>query len=207
MAPVGTPVLLVGGGAAPSTRTQAALLLHLASPRANGPFVRLACHAGGHATDAASLLTAARDGTVCLDEVDQLSPSSQRTLLTELRRGALSRLGDAPASGRARVVATAGRPLAERARTHPFLAALAVELGAVTLRVPPMLTLLEGLDTAPEAPSGSLAETVRRHILATLEAAGGNRAEAARRLGISRATLYAKLEALGPQHRAAEGSS
>jgi transcriptional regulator of acetoin/glycerol metabolism len=40
----------------------------------------------------------------------------------------------------------------------------------------------------------TLAELERRHVLATVDRCRGNLAEAARQLGISRSTLYAKLE-------------
>ncbi len=46
---------------------------------------------------------------------------------------------------------------------------------------------------APDGPH-SLEEVERRHIRAAVERCGGNLAEAARQLGISRSTLYAKLE-------------
>ena len=50
----------------------------------------------------------------------------------------------------------------------------------------------------PPAPTGNepatLAEMERRHVLATVDRCRGNLAEAARQLGISRSTLYAKLE-------------
>ncbi|MBC7311644.1 MAG: sigma-54-dependent Fis family transcriptional regulator, partial [Rhizobium sp.] len=45
------------------------------------------------------------------------------------------------------------------------------------------------------APAGTLEEVERRHILAVLEEAGGDREEAARRLGISRKTIDRKLVA------------
>jgi len=43
----------------------------------------------------------------------------------------------------------------------------------------------------------SLADVEREHILTTLRAVGGNKAEAARRLGMDRKTLYRKLEGFG----------
>ncbi|MBK9001785.1 MAG: sigma-54-dependent Fis family transcriptional regulator [Myxococcales bacterium] len=43
----------------------------------------------------------------------------------------------------------------------------------------------------------SLEEVERRHIQVVLRAVGGNKVQAARRLGIDRATLYRKLERLG----------
>lgn len=49
-----------------------------------------------------------------------------------------------------------------------------------------------GGDGAVVEPSDSLMAVERRHILAVLEACGGNRAEAARRLGVSRKTIDRK---------------
>ena len=42
----------------------------------------------------------------------------------------------------------------------------------------------------------SLQEVERRHIAVVLRAVGGNKVQAARKLGIDRATLYRKLERL-----------
>jgi transcriptional regulator of acetoin/glycerol metabolism len=56
---------------------------------------------------------------------------------------------------------------------------------------------LPGLDAAPATPEGpadaSLAEVEKAHILRVLEAVGGHRGRAARRLGISEATLFRRL--------------
>jgi DNA-binding NtrC family response regulator len=49
-----------------------------------------------------------------------------------------------------------------------------------------------GPDAAGMEPAESLQAVERRHILAILEACGGNRAEAARRLGVSRKTIDRK---------------
>ena len=52
----------------------------------------------------------------------------------------------------------------------------------------------------PAAPAGTadtleaLADVERRHILAVLDAVGGNKQDAARVLGIDRRTLYRKLD-------------
>jgi len=55
-----------------------------------------------------------------------------------------------------------------------------------------------GADARPRAAAGATLEAVERaHILATLADAGGNRAEAARRLGIGTATLFRKLKQYG----------
>ena len=45
--------------------------------------------------------------------------------------------------------------------------------------------------------SGTLEETEKAKILAVLEEVGGNRTKAAERLGISRRTIYRKLEEYG----------
>jgi two-component system response regulator HydG len=45
----------------------------------------------------------------------------------------------------------------------------------------------------PGAGAASLEEVERETILKTLEASGGNKSEAARRLGITRRTLHQKL--------------
>jgi DNA-binding NtrC family response regulator len=50
-------------------------------------------------------------------------------------------------------------------------------------------------DTDTEEAVESLYAVERRHILAVLEASGGNRAEAARRLGVSRKTIDRKCAA------------
>ncbi len=58
----------------------------------------------------------------------------------------------------------------------------------------------EDIRSAARTPQGRvepLSEAVRRHVLAALEAAGGNKTRAAEMLGIDRSTLYARLKAYG----------
>jgi two-component system, NtrC family, response regulator HydG len=50
-----------------------------------------------------------------------------------------------------------------------------------------------GPRTLPASPDATLGEMERRHILGMLERCGGNKAESARRLGITKRTLYNKL--------------
>jgi len=61
-------------------------------------------------------------------------------------------------------------------------------IGAAEEQVPP---------SAPAAVDLSLDEVEKRHILAVLEASGGNKAEASRRLGVSRKTLDRKCAEWG----------
>jgi two-component system, NtrC family, response regulator HydG len=51
--------------------------------------------------------------------------------------------------------------------------------------------------TAPGGGTSSLEEVERETILRTLAGAGGNKSEAARRLGITRRTLHQKLRKYG----------
>ena len=51
--------------------------------------------------------------------------------------------------------------------------------------------------TMPGADAASLEEVERKTIIRTLAAAGGNKSEAARRLGITRRTLHQKLKKYG----------
>lgn len=63
--------------------------------------------------------------------------------------------------------------------------------------------LLTDQQTEPEEPSDSpgellpLSEVERRHVLAILDAVGGNKSEAARILGVDRKTLQARLQRYG----------
>jgi transcriptional regulator of acetoin/glycerol metabolism len=50
---------------------------------------------------------------------------------------------------------------------------------------------------APEMPDFTLQAAEREQILRALQASGGKRVEAARRLGLSRRTLYRKLSRYG----------
>jgi len=70
-------------------------------------------------------------------------------------------------------------------------------LGHYPLEALAMADAASDLDAAvPDAPE-SLAEVEKRHMLAVLEASGGNKTEAARRLGISRKTLERKCALWG----------
>ena len=64
----------------------------------------------------------------------------------------------------------------------------------------------EVLDATPSAPELSAADDQRTRILEALRTTGGNRAQAARLLGIGRATLYRHLKVLGIQRKSTEES-
>jgi DNA-binding NtrC family response regulator len=66
---------------------------------------------------------------------------------------------------------------------------------------PPLVATMDASDLVP------LDEVERRYILRVLEAAGGNKASAARLLGLDRKTLYRKLERWGASEPGAESDS
>jgi DNA-binding NtrC family response regulator len=81
--------------------------------------------------------------------------------------------------------------------TDPVLARRAVgEIGAAATVRRDDIVRYE-LPQSAGAPLTTLEEAERRHILAVLEATGGNRTRAAHILGIERKTLSRKLERFG----------
>ncbi|MFO0612257.1 MAG: sigma-54 dependent transcriptional regulator [Polyangiaceae bacterium] len=134
-----------------------ASLLHAASPRARGPFVRFNCAAiaedvaeselFGHAKGAFTGAVAARlgyfaqahRGTLVLDEVGELSPRLQPKLLRALQSGEIQPVG-APGVARVdvRVVACTHRDLLGEARAGRFREDLFYRLSVVELEVPPL---------------------------------------------------------------------
>ncbi|HET8732196.1 MAG TPA: sigma 54-interacting transcriptional regulator [Anaeromyxobacteraceae bacterium] len=76
-------------------------------------------------------------------------------------------------------------------------AALRAAGGAIALRHLPEEVRGGAVRRVPEAAARRTGALDPEEILRTLEACGGNRAEAARRLGISRVTLWKRLKALG----------
>ena len=260
--------------------------LHSLSPRANGPFVAVECaalngnlleselfgHAKGAFTDAVTRrigrFEAADGGTISLDEISEISPSTQVKLLRVLETRSFERLGSSETiKTDIRIVAACNRDLAQLVREGKFREDLYYRLAVIDIRLPalrerrgdiPLLVtrflnefsaangnrvtgitpaamkLLESYDwpgnvrelrnavermvvlspggqidvgdvpdftRAPSLspalqilPSGTLEEAERTRILAALEQAKGNHSRAAQMLGISRRTLYRKLD-------------
>jgi DNA-binding NtrC family response regulator len=84
--------------------------------------------------------------------------------------------------------------------SKPFdLAAVEQALERARQRLEPTSLPTPASNELTEVPAGqSLAEIERAHILSTLERCHGNRSAAARALGISRRTLYNKLQTMDP---------
>ena len=260
--------------------------LHSLSPRANGPFVAVECaalngnlleselfgHEKGAFTDAVAKrigrFEAADGGTIFLDEISEISPSTQVKLLRVLETRSFERLGSSETIRTdIRIVAACNRDLAQLVREGKFREDLYYRLAVIDIRLPalrerrsdiPLLVtrflnefsaangnrvtgitpnamkLLESYDwpgnvrelrnavermvvlsqgglidvgdvpdfsRAPSVspvvqviPAGTLEETEKARILAALEQVQGNRSRAAQVLGISRRTLYRKLD-------------
>ncbi len=121
------------------------------------------------------------------EEISVLSEQLLRRLSagrdTRLAPGELERLADYPWPGNAREL----RNVLERA----------LVLQAPEPLRPSELLAATATATAARPESAALADIERRHILATLEATGGNRSMAARELGVSIATLRRKLREYG----------
>jgi len=133
------------------------------------------------------LHTAARFGR----DVRGLSPAAARRLLSHRWPGNVRELHNAIERA---VVLARGTTIDEQALPEPEPAA---EPGPAALGAPGTTGGGPAAGGEGAAEGLPLAEVERRHILATLEAAEGNRAEAARRLGIGSATLFRKLKRYG----------
>jgi two-component system response regulator HydG len=288
VAPVDSTVLITGPTGAGKERL--ARFVHEHSSRAGGPFVAINCgampetlleselfgHAKGAFTgatrDRVGLFEAAHTGTLLLDEIGELTPTTQTRLLRVLQEREVRRVGEnLPRSVDVRIIAATHRDLAADVASGRFRADLYYRLRVVELHVPPLsqrpediLPLARSLlasaserlgrplagfapgacellmqhdwpgnvrelqnaiehavalargrvveredlprfesrvrmsGTAPsERPSTherTLAQVEHEHILAVLEASAGNKAEAARRLGIGVATLFRRLK-------------
>jgi len=174
---------IAGGDAVTALRT--ARWVHSRGARRGGPFVVLG------AIDPPALEAAWHDalgGTLWVPDVDRLPPATQAQLAQFL--GAQPPSGRRGASAGVRVIASGPRDLeaAERGMERVLvyrLNVLAIDLSAGG-------PAASGSSATPPTPD-RLDQLERRHVEEVLAACGGNRSAAARRLGLHRATLHAKL--------------
>jgi DNA-binding NtrC family response regulator len=134
-----------------------ARLLHEASPRRAGPFIKVNCaalaegvleselfgHEKGAFTGAHTLrrgrFELARGGTLFLDEIGDISPKLQATLLRVLQERELERVGgNAPVAVDVRVVTATHRNLEARVREGVFREDLFYRINVVPILVPPV---------------------------------------------------------------------
>ena len=131
--------------------------LHTLSPRSKGPFVAVECaalngnlleselfgHEKGAFTDAVAKrigrFEAADGGTIFLDEISEIPPSTQVKLLRVLETRSFERLGSSETiKTDIRIVAACNRDLAQMVREGKFREDLYYRLAVVDIRLPPL---------------------------------------------------------------------
>jgi DNA-binding NtrC family response regulator len=162
VAPHDTTVLISGESGTGKERVAEAIVR--ASPRSDKPFVRFNCaalsaelveaelfgHAKGAFTGAhrerRGLFREADGGTLLLDEIGELAPSTQALLLRTLQEGEVRPVGeDRARSIDVRIIAATHRDLEEQVRRGSFRQDLYYRLNVVSLRVPPLRERLADL--------------------------------------------------------------
>ena len=132
-------------------------MIHYHSPRANKPFVKVNCAAltetlleselFGHArgaftganTERKGRFEAADGGTIFLDEIGDISPRLQISLLRVLQEREITRVGDnLPRKVDVRIIAATHRNLEEKVQDGSFRADLYYRLNVVYLAIPPL---------------------------------------------------------------------
>ncbi len=131
--------------------------IHAASPRHSAPFIPVNC-AGltetlvnsqlfghrrgaftGAVTDQKGVFETAGEGTVFLDEIGDIPPSVQTSLLRVLEEGEITRVGDSqPRKIKARIVAATHRDLEEEVAKGRFRKDLLYRIRVARLQVPPL---------------------------------------------------------------------
>jgi DNA-binding NtrC family response regulator len=127
--------------------------LHSRSRRRLGPFMVVDCatlqmrlvdkgrgrdDSGSQGGGLRAIMTAARDGSVFLDDVDNLSPSLQSRLLRLLDQGSASMASGKGVSRRPRVIAASRSDLRAAVAAGRFREDLYFRLNVIPLRVPPL---------------------------------------------------------------------
>ena len=184
LADAATPVLIVGETG--TGKTALARAIHASSARAAKPFVSVNCaalpeplleselfgHVRGAFTGATSnragLFEEARDGTLLLDEIGEMSPALQAKLLHVLESGCVRAVGaskERPVD--VRVLAATHRDLRERVQAGAFREDLLYRLDVVTIEIP---ALRHRREDVPLLVERFLAEARAKHQRSPVEA-------------------------------------
>lgn len=134
-----------------------AAVLHRSSPRRDGPFVAVNCAAlpetlleselFGHEKGAFTGAMAQRKGrfeqaakgTIFLDEIGEISPTTQKKLLRVLQERTFERVGgNAPIKADVRIITATNRDLLEESRNGTFREDLYYRLNVVNIHMPPL---------------------------------------------------------------------
>ena len=157
--------------------------VHQFSPRHNFPFMVQNCGAlpdtllhselfghkrgafTGAISDRLGLFQAADSGTVFLDEISEVSPSFQVSLLRFLQEGEVKPLGsDKMRHSNVRIIAASNRPLKELAEQGLFRRDLYYRLRGVELLLPPLRERVEDIPVLAEYLARKYAESINRRI-------------------------------------------
>jgi DNA-binding NtrC family response regulator len=162
VAPLRTTVLLTGESG--TGKEVIAKAIHYNSPRASGPLVAINCaaipdnlleselfgHERGAFTDAHARKLGhfenAHRGTIFLDEIGEMNPSTQAKLLRVLETGTFSRVGGSqPVTVDVRVIAATNRDLDKSMQDGSFRPDLYFRLNVVAIPLPPLRDRREDL--------------------------------------------------------------
>ncbi len=156
VASVDTSVLLLGESGV--GKSMLARIIHLMSPRKEGPFVKINCgtipealmeselfgykkgaFTGAAPEGKAGLIEAAHTGTVFLDEIGDLTPAMQVKLLQVIEEKSFTRVGSTqPTSVDVRIIAATNRDLKSLVRAGKFRQDLYYRLNVIPIFVPPL---------------------------------------------------------------------
>jgi two-component system nitrogen regulation response regulator NtrX len=167
-APTDTWILISGENG--TGKELVARTIHLLSPRADQPLIDVSCAAisdefmesemFGHEKGAFAGATAkkvgkfelANNGTIFLDEVGDMSLSSQAKILRVLQEQTIQRVGGSrPISFNARVIATTNKDLEKEIEKRTFREDLFYRLNVIPIHVPPLRDRIEDLPSLAEA--------------------------------------------------------
>jgi len=147
----------------------------------------------GATQDKAGMVEYASGGTLFLDEIGDMPLEAQAKLLRVVESGEYHRVGS-PAVRHAdvRIVAATNRNLRELMDEH---ACMLTDAQMIDVRdLPETLKAQPDPELQQDGNLDSLSEVSRKHIDRVLERVEGNKARAAKILGINRATLYRYLK-------------
>jgi transcriptional regulator with PAS, ATPase and Fis domain len=220
VAPTESTVLITGESG--TGKELAARAIHLQSPRASQEFVPINCGAlpealleselfghvkgafTGALSDKAGLFEVADSGTLFLDEVAEMPPSSQVKLLRALEERRVRRVGGRdliPVN--VRIITATNRNLRDALASGEFRKDLYYRLNVFQIDLPPLrdrredIPLLAMYFLQRYGDSLTLREVERLHIQRVLTKHGWSLSKTARSLGISRSTLWRKISSYG----------
>jgi transcriptional regulator with GAF, ATPase, and Fis domain len=202
------PVVITGQSG--TGKDLVARAIHDLSPRRRGPFIKVNCAAldenllesglFGHVKGAfpsannprIGRLEAASGGTIFLDEIGDIPPTTQIKLLRTLEEKEIERVGALhPIKIDVRIVSATNKNLEELIVLGRFREDLYFRINVFPVTCPPLCDRTEDV-LIDKINLGKRAELIR-----ALRQTGGNRSEAARVLGVSRVTVWKQINKFG----------